>query len=107
MNLLRTGVVGVGHMGVNHARVYRELESCSLSAVFDRNQDVAQRPEEQRRDGGKPRLGGDQGHAPDRRHQDEQEVVRGHARLAVDNSGDRDSARQQFSKRDQVDRSFL
>jgi predicted dehydrogenase len=43
MNLLRTGVVGVGHMGVNHARVYRELESCSLSAVFDRNQDAAQR----------------------------------------------------------------
>jgi predicted dehydrogenase len=43
MNLLRTGVVGVGHMGVNHARVCRELESCSLSAVFDRNQDAAQR----------------------------------------------------------------
>ena len=43
MNLLRTGVVGVGHMGVNHARVYRELESCNLSAVFDRNQDAAQR----------------------------------------------------------------
>jgi predicted dehydrogenase len=39
----RTGVVGVGHMGVNHARVYAELASCHLSAVYDRSYEVAQR----------------------------------------------------------------
>lgn len=43
MNKLRTGVVGVGHMGVNHARIYSELESCSLTAVYDRDHDVAQK----------------------------------------------------------------
>jgi predicted dehydrogenase len=43
MNTLRTGVIGVGHMGVNHARVYAELDSCNLSAVCDRNHDEAQR----------------------------------------------------------------
>jgi predicted dehydrogenase len=43
VSILRTGVVGVGHMGVNHARVYSELEACSLSAVYDRDSDVAQR----------------------------------------------------------------
>ncbi len=41
MSILRTGVVGVGHMGVNHARVYSELQSCSLSAIYDKDQDVA------------------------------------------------------------------
>jgi len=35
MSGLRAGVVGVGHMGVNHARVYSELEGCRLAAVFD------------------------------------------------------------------------
>jgi predicted dehydrogenase len=35
MNLVRTGVVGVGHMGINHARVYSELDGCRLAAVFD------------------------------------------------------------------------
>jgi predicted dehydrogenase len=43
MNTLRTGVVGVGHMGVNHARVYAELDSCTLSAVYDRSHEAAQR----------------------------------------------------------------
>ena len=43
MTTLRTGVVGVGHMGVNHARVYAELASCRLSAVYDRSYEVAQR----------------------------------------------------------------
>ena len=43
MNTLRTGVVGVGHMGVNHARIYADLRSCNLSAVYDRNPDAAQR----------------------------------------------------------------
>ncbi|HEY5953089.1 MAG TPA: Gfo/Idh/MocA family oxidoreductase [Terrimicrobiaceae bacterium] len=43
MNTLRTGVVGVGHMGVNHARIYAELASCTLTALYDQNHDVAQR----------------------------------------------------------------
>jgi len=41
MSTLRTGVVGVGHMGKNHARIYSELESCTLSAVYDQNPDTA------------------------------------------------------------------
>lgn len=43
MNTLRTGVVGVGHMGVNHARIYAELASCTLTALYDQNHDAAQR----------------------------------------------------------------
>lgn len=35
--ILRTGVVGVGHMGANHARVYSEFEDAPLTAVFDSN----------------------------------------------------------------------
>ena len=30
-------------MGVNHARIYADLRSCNLSAVYDRNPDAAQR----------------------------------------------------------------
>ncbi len=43
MNKLRTGVVGVGHMGVNHARIYSELETCTLAAVYDHDHEVAQK----------------------------------------------------------------
>lgn len=35
MKSLRTGVVGVGHMGANHARVYAELAGSAFSAVYD------------------------------------------------------------------------
>ncbi len=31
----RAGVVGVGAIGRNHARIYSELEGCELAAVFD------------------------------------------------------------------------
>jgi len=41
MNELRTGVVGVGHMGANHARVYSELPGVRLTAVYDRDPAVA------------------------------------------------------------------
>ena len=41
MSTLRTGVVGVGHMGINHARIYSELESCTLTAVYDHNAEAA------------------------------------------------------------------
>jgi len=32
---IRTGVVGVGHMGANHARIYSELPLSTLAAVYD------------------------------------------------------------------------
>ena len=35
MKTIRTGVVGVGHMGVNHARIYSEIPGSELSAVYD------------------------------------------------------------------------
>jgi len=41
MKTLRTGVVGVGHMGINHARIYSELPSSSLTAIYDRDQEAA------------------------------------------------------------------
>ena len=41
MSTLRTGVVGVGHMGINHARIYSELKNSEFSAVYDQNPDTA------------------------------------------------------------------
>ena len=32
---LRIGVVGVGHIGSNHARLYAEIPSAEFTAVFD------------------------------------------------------------------------
>jgi len=44
---LRVGVVGVGHLGQHHARVYAELEECQLVGVADvnpeRGNEIAQR----------------------------------------------------------------
>ena len=37
MKTIRTGVVGVGHMGINHARIYSELPGSQLTAVYDTN----------------------------------------------------------------------
>jgi predicted dehydrogenase len=34
--VLRVGVIGVGHLGRHHARVYSQLESCELVGVSDR-----------------------------------------------------------------------
>ena len=41
MKTLRTGVVGVGHMGVNHARLYSEIPGSEFAAVFDSNAENA------------------------------------------------------------------
>ena len=41
MKNLRTGVVGVGHMGANHARLYSEIPGSQLTAVFDSNPETA------------------------------------------------------------------
>lgn len=35
MNKLRVGVVGVGHIGSNHARLYSEITSAEFAAVYD------------------------------------------------------------------------
>jgi predicted dehydrogenase len=35
MKKLRVGVVGVGHIGGNHARLYYEIDSADLTAVYD------------------------------------------------------------------------
>ena len=35
MKTLRVGVVGVGHIGSNHARLYAEIPSADFSAVYD------------------------------------------------------------------------
>src|SRR5437762_13645847 len=35
MKKLRVGVVGVGHIGSNHARLYAEIPSADFSAVYD------------------------------------------------------------------------
>jgi len=41
MKTIRTGVVGVGHMGINHARIYSEIEGARLTAVFDADPSAA------------------------------------------------------------------
>ena len=38
---VKVGVVGVGAIGRNHARIYSELESADLVAIYDENQDHA------------------------------------------------------------------
>src|SRR3954453_23237656 len=35
MKNLRVGVVGVGHIGSNHARLYAEIPSAEFTAVYD------------------------------------------------------------------------
>lgn len=42
MQKLRAGVVGVGHIGKNHARVYSELDCATFTAVYDVDQRTAQ-----------------------------------------------------------------
>ena len=41
MKTLKTGVVGVGHMGINHARIYSEIGGATLAAVYDSNSSTA------------------------------------------------------------------
>src|ERR1700745_1209393 len=47
MKKLRVGVVGVGHIGSNHARLYAEIPSAEFAAVYDveppRNRTIASR----------------------------------------------------------------
>jgi predicted dehydrogenase len=41
MKKLRVGVVGVGHIGKNHARLYAELPAAQFTAIHDTNQATA------------------------------------------------------------------
>ncbi len=43
MKIINVGVVGVGHIGVNHARIYAQLPNCRLAALLDSNHDHAQK----------------------------------------------------------------
>jgi predicted dehydrogenase len=43
MKKLRVGVVGVGHIGKNHARLYAELPDAKFAAIYDTNPDTARR----------------------------------------------------------------
>ncbi len=49
---LRVAVIGAGHMGRHHARIYSELDACDLTAVVDKDIDRARRVASQH--GGKP-----------------------------------------------------
>jgi len=43
MNKTKTAVIGVGHMGNQHARVYAELENSQLVGVYDLDREVGRR----------------------------------------------------------------
>lgn len=42
MKTPRVGVVGVGHIGKNHARLYAQLETATFTAIFDTDRAVAE-----------------------------------------------------------------
>lgn len=37
MEKIKIGVVGIGHLGSIHAKIYRQMDSCSLAAICDTN----------------------------------------------------------------------
>lgn len=39
--MIRAGVIGIGHIGINHARIYAELTDCELAAIYDSQRPVA------------------------------------------------------------------
>ena len=43
MKIIKAGVIGVGHIGINHARIYSELPHCELVAVLDANEHAAKK----------------------------------------------------------------
>ena len=43
MKTPRVGVVGVGHIGKNHARLYAELPSARFTAIYDTDRAVAEK----------------------------------------------------------------
>src|SRR5450432_379723 len=47
MKVLRVGVVGVGHIGKNHARLYAETETAEFAAIYDSDAPTAAKIAEQ------------------------------------------------------------
>lgn len=43
MKIIKAGVIGVGHIGINHARIYSELPNCELVAILDANKEASQK----------------------------------------------------------------
>lgn len=43
MKTIKAGVVGVGHIGSHHARIYSELPDCELVAILDDNYSAAEK----------------------------------------------------------------
>ena len=43
MKTIRAGIVGPGSIGINHARIYSELEGCELAAIYDANRANAEK----------------------------------------------------------------
>lgn len=43
MKLIKAGVIGVGHIGINHARIYSELPHCELVAILDADKRAAEK----------------------------------------------------------------
>ena len=43
MKNINVGVVGIGHIGINHARLYSELPHCNLVAILDADKRAAQK----------------------------------------------------------------
>lgn len=49
MSKTKVAVIGVGHMGKNHARVYSEIKNAELVGVYDTDRDVCRRVAQQHR----------------------------------------------------------
>jgi predicted dehydrogenase len=47
MKALRVGVVGVGHIGKNHARIYAETDTAEFTAIYDTDAETAAKISEQ------------------------------------------------------------
>ncbi|MFZ4115500.1 MAG: Gfo/Idh/MocA family oxidoreductase [Chthoniobacterales bacterium] len=43
MKIINVGVVGIGHIGINHARIYSELPHCHLVAILDADKRAAEK----------------------------------------------------------------
>ncbi|MEM9400557.1 MAG: Gfo/Idh/MocA family oxidoreductase, partial [Verrucomicrobiota bacterium] len=43
MDKIKVAVIGVGHMGKNHARIYSELENAELVGVYDVDASVGEK----------------------------------------------------------------
>ena len=41
MEKLSVGVIGVGHLGKLHSKMFKQIENCELVGVFDSNPDQA------------------------------------------------------------------